>query len=99
MKGQIAVVVLASGLIAVGRVEGYDKDSGLIALQKPLRIDSHIVASAQGPQPMIVPSRLNPYSDEPMVITRTQYLQVVMAPKQLSDTWLQSTTSIDLGKG
>lgn len=96
--GEIQTVLLASGLVIFGKVMGFDLDSGTVALEAPMKITSALVSGKQGMQPVQVPEKLFPFTEEPLVLVRGNYLQTAPATKELCDIWLQNTTKIDLSQ-
>lgn len=99
-KGKVSVAILATGLPVYGRITEEDMATGLIAFEKPMKLTTHVMPTQQGPQVMGMPEPFNPFNNDiPLVLSRSQYVQLHEAPLDLEKGWLQSTSGIDLGAG
>lgn len=99
-KGAIAVAMLPTGLPVYGRVIEEDVQSGMVAFEKPYKLTTHMISGPNGPQIMGMPEPFNPFNNDiPLVLSRSQYVQLHEAPADLEKQWLQASSGIDLGAG
>lgn len=93
---KVRYFVLNSGLIVFGRVTQEDENIGAVVIESPMKLEMTVMQTPQGATPAQIPMPLVPFADDPITISKLQYISSGDAPKDLEELWLQTTTGIQL---